>query len=135
MGRIRDALVAVRPDLRLILTAWVEPYVPQFLGNGGAQHQIGARKSTVELYREAGFDPELYHGEPNLETDLQLDGGGRDRTPSNQENAALENFFMFRDHDFLDRETLVGLQPFRGLHLQRLARGLGHPYLVPLRGG
>ena len=110
IGRIRDALVAVRADLRLIVTAWVEPYVPQFLGNGGAQHQIGARKSTVELYREAGFDPDLYLGEPNLETDLQLDGGGRDRTPGNDAQAPLESFFMFRDHDFLDRATLAAFR-------------------------
>ena len=103
---LRDELVAARPDLRLTLTLWSEPYLPQFLGNGKPLCQLHARPSTVELYREAGFDPALYRGERNLECDFQFEGGGRDRGANNLDNAPLEYFFMFRDHDFLDRETL-----------------------------
>jgi hypothetical protein len=104
---LRDELVAVRPDLRLILTLWSEPYLPQIIGNGRASNQLYARPSTLEFYREAGFDPALYQNEPNLEADFQFEGGGRDRSDGNRENAPLESFFMFRDHDYLDRDTLA----------------------------
>lgn len=103
---LRDELVAARPDLRLTLTFWSEPYLPQFLGNGKPECQLHARPSTVEIYREAGFDPALYRDEPNIECDFQFEGGGRDRGANNLDNAPMEYLFMFRDHDFLDRETL-----------------------------
>lgn len=103
---LRDELVAGRPDLRLTVTLWSEPYLPQIIGNGMASNQLHARPSTLEFYREAGFDPALYRNEPNLEADFQFEGGGRDRGANNQEHAPLENFFMFRDHDYLDQDTL-----------------------------
>ena len=104
--RMRDALVQVRPDLRLTLNLWSEPFVPAVLGAGQAQQQLGARPSTCDLYRDAGIDPELFQDTPNVELDLQTEGGGRDRTPGNLDPAPLENFFMFRDHDFLDGKML-----------------------------
>jgi len=104
--RMRDALVHVRPDLRLTLNLWSEPFVPAVLGSGQAHHQFGARPSTCDLYRDAGLDPDLFQNTPNIELDLQTEGGGRDRTPGNLEPAPLENFFMFRDHDFLDGKML-----------------------------
>jgi hypothetical protein len=104
--RMRDAMTQIRPDLRLTLNLWSEPFVPCVIGSGQAQHQLGARPSTYDLYRDAGLDMNLFAAEPNLELDLQTEGGGRDRTPGNSEAAPLENFFMFRDHDFLDGKTL-----------------------------
>jgi hypothetical protein len=104
--RMRDAMVEVRPDLRLTLNLWSEPFVPAVLGNGQAQHQIGARPSNYDLYLDAGLDMNLFHEDPNIELDLQSEGGGRDRTPGNLDKAPLESFFMFRDHDFLDAKTL-----------------------------
>ncbi len=110
LGSLRDELVAVRPDLRLTLTLWSEPYLPRLIGGGKASNQLYARPSTLEFYREAGFDPALYADEPNLEADFQFEGGGRDRSAGNSENAPLESFFMFRDHDFLDQDTLDAWQ-------------------------
>jgi hypothetical protein len=52
------------------------------------------------------LDITLFTDESNIRLDLQTEGGGRDRSNSNQENAAMEWFFMYRDHDFLDQETL-----------------------------
>ena len=103
---LRDELVAVRPDLRLTLTLWSEPYLPQLIGSGKPGNQLHARPSTLEFYREAGFDPALCRDEPNIEADLQFEGGGRDRSANNLDNAPMEYGFMFRDHDFLDQDTL-----------------------------
>lgn len=102
---LRDALKAGRSDLRLTLNLWSEPYVPAVLGSGQPQHQLYARPSTHQLYVEAGLDLRLFEGEGDIEFDLQTEGGGRDRSPSNLDTAKLENFYMYRDHDFLDEET------------------------------
>jgi hypothetical protein len=104
--KMRDALQSGGDDLTLTLNAWAEPYIPAIVGSGGAQHQLGARKSTVGLYREAGLDPTLLRDEPGIELSLEIDGGNRDRGSSMNEDAVLETFTMFRDHDFLDSETL-----------------------------
>jgi len=80
--------------------------IPHLYGNGEPQQQIFARPNGKNVYKEAGLDIELLKNEPNVQLDLQTEGGGRDRSNSNQENARLEWFFMFRDHDFLDQETL-----------------------------
>jgi hypothetical protein len=105
---LRDELVAARPDLRLTLTLWSEPYLTHLVGNDSAARQLHARPSTVEFYRQAGFDPALYRDAPNIECDFQFEGGGRDRSSNGPAGATpvLERSFMFRDHDFLDRETL-----------------------------
>ena len=104
--RIRDALQRQNPNLRLTLNLWSEPFIPLVLGNGTAAHQVGARKSTTELYREAGLDIQLFDDVPGIDLDLQLDGGNRDRSPSMNEERPLEAFTMFRDHDYLDKRTL-----------------------------
>jgi hypothetical protein len=104
--RMRDALTASRADLTLTLNLWSEPYVPAVLGSGKPEHQIHARPSTHALYREAGLDIRLLEEEPQVLVDLQLEGGGRDRTPGNLPDARMEHFHMHRDHDFLDCETL-----------------------------
>lgn len=104
--KIRDAMVQVRPDLQFTLNLWSEPFLPAVLGSGLAQHQTGARPSTLDLYRQAGLDPDLLADEPNITCDLQIDGGGRDRSPSNIKDSPIESYFMHRDHAFLDQPTL-----------------------------
>jgi len=106
IGKMRDALVKHRKDLRLTLNMWQEPYIPCLLGSGEIQHQLNVRPNGATLWREAGFDLNLLGQEPNVEIDYQSEGGQRDRTPSLEENAKLEKFCMFRDHDYLDQETL-----------------------------
>jgi hypothetical protein len=104
--KLRDMIVAVRPDLRLVLTLWCEPFIPGVYGNGGPEHQIHARIGTLDIFKEGGIDPSLYADDSNIEFDFQLEGGGRDRTSGIAEEALPEAFFMFRDHDFLDRDLL-----------------------------
>ncbi len=104
--RIRDAVVAARPDLRVTFTMWNETTVPQLFGTLAASHQLHARINTATMWREGGFDPELYRNEPNIEVDLAFDPG-RDRGWDTEgAQAPLERCCMFRDHDFLDTETL-----------------------------
>jgi hypothetical protein len=104
--RLRDELHTARPDLVLGLDMWSEPFIPAVTGAGGVEHQIGARKSTVQLYREAGIDPSLYESDDGIRLTLQLEGGGRDRGSSMEDDAPLSKFTMYRDHDYLDDETL-----------------------------
>lgn len=112
-GRIRDAVVAARPDLRLTFTMWNETTVPQLFGSLSAAHQLHARLNTVALWREGGFDPALYANEPNIEVDLTLDPG-RDRGWDTEGALApIERSNMFRDHDFLDGETLDAMHGMR----------------------
>ena len=106
ISRIRDAVRGVRADMELTLNLWSETVIPAILSAGGPEHQIGARKSTVDLYLEAGLDLELFKAEPNIRFDLQLEGGGRDRSRTNSPDVKLEDLCMFRDHDFLDLKSL-----------------------------
>ncbi len=109
--RLRDAVTAAREDLTLTLTFWNEMTIPALLGPIGASHQLHARPSNAEVYRDGGLDLELYKGEPGLSIDLQLEpardrglwGGSGDQTP-------LEQATMFRDFDFLDDETLTAVR-------------------------
>jgi hypothetical protein len=109
-GRIRDTVVAARPDLRVTITIWDETVIPGVLGRVGASHQLRARPSNVELYREAGLDVNLFRDEPGIEVDLALgnsrDRGGHGSNPTGGVNRPLAEATMYRDFDFLDRETL-----------------------------
>lgn len=104
--RLRDTLTDVEPYLLLTLTVWNEMTVPAVLGPIGASHQLNARGSARDLYREGGLDLELYQEEDNLCIDLQLEpardrglwGAGGDQTP-------VEQATMFHDFDFLDTQT------------------------------
>ena len=111
LGRVRDAVAAARPDLRVTLTLWVEMTIPALLGPIGASHQLHARPSTAEVFREGGIDLALLGGEPGLDVDLQLEPA-RDRGGwgSLGSDTPLEQATMFRDHDFLDAETLAALR-------------------------
>ncbi len=111
--RIRDAVVAARPDLRLTFTMWNETTVPALYGSLAASHQLHARLNTASMWREGGFDPALYAKEPNIEVDLTLDPG-RDRGWDTEgAQAPLERSCMFRDHDFLDDDTLGTMRNMR----------------------
>jgi hypothetical protein len=107
---IRDEVRSRRADLRVAITLWDETVVPGVLGEVGAGHQVGARLSNAGLYREAGLDLNLYRDEPGIEVDLGMgntrDRGGHGPMPAGGVNRPLEAMTMFRDHDFLDRETL-----------------------------
>lgn len=111
--RIRDAIVEARPDLRLVLTLWDETTVPQTLGWTRAAHQLHSRPNTVQLYREGGLDAGLFRDEPGVELDLSLgntrDRGGHPRHSTSGVEAPLEATTMYRDHDFLDRESLQAI--------------------------
>lgn len=113
--RMRDALTAGRQDLTLTLNLWNEVPAAQRYGNGHPGAQIYARPNGKTMYREGGLDMDLYANEPNIRLDWQFEGGGRDRTgPYHpQEGSPMEWNFMFRDHDFLDSETLAAVQAQR----------------------
>ena len=109
--RLRDAVVAARSDMRLTLTIWNEMTLPALLGPIGASHQLYARASNAEVYREGGLDLALYADEPGLCVDFQFEpardrglwGAGGDQTP-------LEVATMFRDFDFLDAPTMAAVR-------------------------
>lgn len=106
--RIRDVVVAARADLRVTFTMWTETTVRQILGplDSPAQ-QLYARKTTVDLYREGGFDVNLYRDEPGIDVDLSLlPARDRDGWGCAGLNMSLEQSSTFRDHDFLDRASL-----------------------------
>lgn len=99
--KIRDAMIAERPDLTLSLTMWNEPFVPAVCDVNTPGCQFGSRESCDRLYRNGGIDLALLAGECNIEVMFQTDGGNRDRTPSNR-TKETEYFHMFRDFDYLD---------------------------------
>ncbi len=104
---IRDRMTAARSDLRLSLTAWQETVLTHMLGSLGPDLQVGARPSLRELMREGGLDIALLAEEAGLEVDLQL-GDARDRATWGHMGleAPLEFTCMFRDANYLERDTL-----------------------------
>ena len=104
---IRDRLTAARPDLRLSLTAWQETLITHMLGGLSPALQAGARPSLRELMREGGLDIAMLAGESGVEVDLQL-GDARDRATWGHMGleAPLEFTCMFRDANYLERDTL-----------------------------
>ena len=113
--RIQDRVVAARPDLRMTVTLWTETTLPALLGiPQSAAHQLHARKSTVEVFREGGFDVSLFHKEPEIEIDYSLlPARDRDGWGTSGADAPLEHRCMFRDHDFLDTATLDAVRAQR----------------------
>jgi hypothetical protein len=109
-GKIHATLAAARPDLRVTVTLWDETTVPCVLGFPMAAHQIGARPSMLEFYREAGIDITLYGDEPGLEIDRGMgnprDRGGHGANSTAGVKSAIEDQTMYRDFDFLDQEAL-----------------------------
>lgn len=107
IGKIRDRLTAARPDLRLTITCWQETILTFLLGPLSAALQAGARPSLRQLLLEGGLDLERLADEPALEIDLQL-GDARDRATWGHMGleAPLEHGCMFRDANYLERDTL-----------------------------
>jgi len=87
--------------------------VPQLLGWASAATQLKARPSSAQLYREGGLDVGLLQNEPGIELDLGLgnsrDRGGHPPASTDGINAPVETACMYRDHDFLDTETLQAM--------------------------
>lgn len=108
---MRDALRSARPDLRLTITLWTETSLLKLIPETvGPLHQLYARPGTLALFREGGFDARLFRDEPGINIDLQMEsqrnrGGWQ---PSGIETP-LEQASIFRDHDYLDRDTLDGM--------------------------
>ncbi len=111
LRRMRDVVVKARPDLTLTLTLWTEMTVPALLGPVSAATQLHARKSTVEMWREAGLDCGLVAGEAGIEIDCQLEPQ-RDASGWGTKGLLTPNAqtHMFRDHDFLDERTLAAVR-------------------------
>ena len=74
--RIRAALAAAREDLRVVITLWDETVVMNTFGpmSGGMSgaHQLHARQSMLEFYKDAGIDPDLYRDEPGIDLDFGM---------------------------------------------------------------
>ena len=74
---------------------------------GKESQQLHARPSTVELFRQGGFDVNLFRNEPGIVLDYNLlPERDRDAWGTNGVDMPLESLCTFRDHDFLDRDTL-----------------------------
>ncbi len=109
-GRIHKTLAQGRPDLRVTITMWDETLITNVLGSVSAALQIHARPSMFDMFRDGGIDLDLYRDEPGLEVDLAMgnprDRGGHGSNPCGGTHLPVEELTMYRDHDFLDRQTL-----------------------------
>jgi len=110
--RVRDVLIAARPDLTVTLTLWQETVIPALYGIH-AGSQLSARPGAYEVYREGGVDWELYRHELGILLDLEMgnprDRGGHGPAATAGARTPLDCDCMYRDHDFLDRSTLEAL--------------------------
>ncbi|HOZ49491.1 MAG TPA: hypothetical protein PLO37_16155 [Candidatus Hydrogenedentes bacterium] len=109
-GEIHGVLAECRPDLRVTITLWDETVVPNTLGLPTAAHQVYARRGMLDLYRDAGIDPDLYRDQAGLEVDLGIgnsrDRGGHGSSPFGGIGLPPEECCMYRDFDFLDQPCL-----------------------------
>jgi hypothetical protein len=80
------------------------------MGMPTAAHQIEARPSMYEFYRDAGIDMALYGDTPGLVIDRGMgnprDRGGHGANPAGGVNLPIEALTMYRDFDFLDQPAL-----------------------------
>lgn len=112
---MRDVMAAERSDLVLTLSLWSETTVSQLLGMPGKpEHQLFARKSTYDVYRDGGVDARLLQNEPNISVDyVYTPSRDRDSWGTDGVDMRLEQLCMFRDHDFLDDLTLSAMKDGR----------------------
>jgi len=113
-GAIHGALAESRSDLRVTITLWDETLIPNTLGMPARPAlALHARRSMLELARDAGIDVTLYEDEPGLEVDRGMgnsrDRGGHGSRPAGGVNLPVGETTMYRDHDFLDQETIDAL--------------------------
>jgi glycosyl hydrolase family 10 len=106
--KIRDVVVAKRPDLAVTITLWSETTVALTLGFPKTPgHQLHARANTTALFRDGGFDVALFESEPGIDIDLCFTPArDRDCWGTSGVNMPIEHTAMYRDHDFLDTVTL-----------------------------
>jgi hypothetical protein len=80
------------------------------LGEVSGAHQLHARQSNVELFRDAGIDMALYRDEPGIRVDVSLgnsrDRGGHGRHATGGVDTPIEECCMYRDFDYLDKTSL-----------------------------
>jgi len=112
MIKIKDIVKAKRADMYVTITNWVEMVIPSILGSVDTSSQLYARKSNVELFKEAGFDVNLFKNIDGIELDLQLEPN-RDRGFNADPEFGMAGYdlpisksSMYRDFDFLDKETI-----------------------------
>ncbi|MCC6699436.1 MAG: hypothetical protein IT365_27675 [Candidatus Hydrogenedentes bacterium] len=112
-GKIHGALSEARADLRVTVTLWSETVILGLFGPVAASHQVHARPSMYDLYREAGIDMALYKDTPGLEIDVERgnprDRGGHPPNSTGGLSLTAEQACMYRDFDFLDQESLDAL--------------------------
>ena len=108
--KLRDSIISVRFDLQMTLTLWDETVMPCIFKSINAAHQIFARKSSKEIFKEAGIDIDLYRNESNLTIDYGIgctrDRGGHGKNPAGGITLTAEETSMYRDHTFLDSDSL-----------------------------
>lgn len=113
-GTLHEALAAARGDLRLTITLWDETTVTNVLGQVSPAHQLYARPSMLEFYRDAGIDLDLYRDHPGLEVDRGMgnsrDRGGHGPNPCGGVTLPIDAQTMYRDFDGLDEETLAAFR-------------------------
>ncbi len=109
--KIRDKMTAARPDLRLTISTWTETTVYGWFGvPHDPSQQIFARKSLYQLFREGGFDMNLFRHEANIDMDyVFVPSRDRDAWGTAGADTPLEKTCSFRDHDFLDAPTFAVL--------------------------
>lgn len=102
IGKLRDAVVAARPDLTLTVSMWNEPACGGHMMKAldTEEGQYGNRQSQYEIYRNGGMDLKLLVNEPNLILSIERNAC-RDRSKGPEE----EKRHMFTDMGWLDSET------------------------------
>jgi len=103
--KIRDLVKSKRSDMYITITNWLEMVIPSLVGGISPGTQLYARKSNVEIFKEAGLDINLFKNIDGIELDLQLEPA-RDRGTTPIHTHTLEEGCMFRDFDFLDNQTI-----------------------------
>lgn len=102
IGRLRDALTAIRPDLTLTINMWNETSVNAHLWGilNTEAGQYGNRLSQYETYRRGGIDFRMLAKEPNVILSIERNAA-RDRSKGPEP----EKRHMFTDMGWLDTET------------------------------
>lgn len=108
--KMSQALAAARPDLDVVITLWDETTIPGVLGMPLGAHQLYARQSNVDFFRDAGIDMALYRDVPGIRVDTPMgnsrDRGGHGAHSAGGVNTPIEEATMYRDFDYLDQESL-----------------------------
>jgi hypothetical protein len=108
--KMRDVVVNARPDLKLTVTMWTETTIRVLGLPNNPSYQIYNRDSWYKIYRDGGFDVNLFRNEPGIEIDYSVcPSRDRDGWGYSGESTPLEKTCSFRDHDFLDKDNLIAV--------------------------